>query len=445
MRTESTTYNTTNESDSDDILEGVSYSDYETDDGTDYETDDYGTDYDSSDESAYKTIYNYEFKKHKLDFKINKLGAVTDIDDKVFNKDGKSISFRKNNKRVARVDLNYLLYYAFQLDKDLANGYKQIPDYSKYIINDEGKIKNTYTGKFITPSKNKYPRAALVPDIDGKNKNPSIHRLVALTLLPNPENKPHVDHMDQTTTNYHVDNLRWYTVKENNNNQRRRRLNIGTSRPVIVIDKNGVEEEFPSIMAIEKKYGFANPNICKCLKGKQLTCGDGYTFKYKPEVIIPGEVWRPVPASLVGENKWKISNMGRFENQGGKISRGGITNNEYRVNINKKKHGCAKLVLTTFDGTSNNPCETLVFHYNRNPLDNRLDNLQWVLGTTMAARNSGSCVIKYDLNKVQIKKYESLISASKDLDFKLSDYSLRKKFKDNNNEFTHNGYIWKRG
>lgn len=67
--------------------------------------------------------------------------------------------------------------------------------------------------KFGTPDKNGY----LVVSIKGKKR--FVHRLVAIAFVPNPENKPTVDHINRNKTDNRVQNLRWATIQEQTENR----------------------------------------------------------------------------------------------------------------------------------------------------------------------------------------------------------------------------------
>ena len=82
-----------------------------------------------------------------------------------------------------------------------------------YEIARDGKVINKHTGHTLAPQPNGkgYLRVSI-----GK-KLMFIHRLVAEKYIPNPENKPQVNHKDGNKLNNCVDNLEWVTNQENRN------------------------------------------------------------------------------------------------------------------------------------------------------------------------------------------------------------------------------------
>lgn len=58
-----------------------------------------------------------------------------------------------------------------------------------------------------------YLRVSLT--LDGKQKSYYVSRLVAEAFIPNPENKPQINHIDGNTLNNRSDNLEWCTNQEN--------------------------------------------------------------------------------------------------------------------------------------------------------------------------------------------------------------------------------------
>lgn len=106
-----------------------------------------------------------------------------------------------------------------------------------------------------------------------------IHRLVAEAFIKNPNNYPHVDHIDTNPTNNCVENLRWVTPKMNMENELTRKSlseslkgqlinKTWNCRPIVQLKDNIVVNTYPSV-AEATRCGFSNSAIFKCIAGKQ--------------------------------------------------------------------------------------------------------------------------------------------------------------------------------
>lgn len=93
-----------------------------------------------------------------------------------------------------------------------------------YMASNNGKIKScerlSLNGfrireRILRPSFEKFGYSKVVLCKDNIIKTFKIHRLVALAFIPNPENKPMVNHIDCNTKNNCVSNLEWCTAMEN--------------------------------------------------------------------------------------------------------------------------------------------------------------------------------------------------------------------------------------
>lgn len=93
--------------------------------------------------------------------------------------------------------------------------YKVVPDYPKYQVNTKGEIFNISNGNILKPMQtiHGYLRVGLYNE-NGMKKI-VVHRLVAIAFIPNPENKPEVNHKDGDKQNNHKNNLEWSTRHEN--------------------------------------------------------------------------------------------------------------------------------------------------------------------------------------------------------------------------------------
>lgn len=115
---------------------------------------------------------------------------------------------------------------------------------------------------------------------DGTVLSYRVCRLVAKAFIPNPENKPYVDHIDTNRRNNCVENLRWCTQSENQRNKiSRTRYGVSKSKPVAQMTISGdLVKVWPSAFEAERN-GFNRDLIRAAITGRIRT-HFGYKWKY---------------------------------------------------------------------------------------------------------------------------------------------------------------------
>ncbi len=157
-----------------------------------------------------------------------------------------------------------------------------------YEVSNQGRIRRV---KIIEPTKKKhgYMQVSLV-DRSGKRKSLRLHRIVAEAFIPNPENKPQVNHKDENPENNRAGNLEWATAEENTNygsRTARAAAKNGSKTPIVQIEPEtlAVVAEYPGQSAAARETGIAASCINACLRGKQRHAG-GYLWEYKYKKIV---------------------------------------------------------------------------------------------------------------------------------------------------------------
>lgn len=185
--------------------------------------------------------------------------------------------------------------------------WRTIPEFEMYEASDQGKIRNKKSGRVLKGSvvEKGYLRVSLMKD--GKVAYRMVHQIIATVFIPNPDEKPFVDHKNTDTADNRVENLQWSTYSENNNNPLTRKhiskSKSGSNHPLF--GKNHTEDTilkmrdtsknvsveqlskdgelirvWDSMTEAERETGIHHNNISKCCSGERKTAG-GFIWRIR--------------------------------------------------------------------------------------------------------------------------------------------------------------------
>ena len=118
--------------------------------------------------------------------------------------------------------------------------WKEIVDFEGlYLISSFGRVKSIINNKILTPCIVRANGLVVGLMRNGKVEKRQVSRLVAAAFIPNPDNKPCVDHIDGVGFHNFVTNLRWCSINENNNFDIAIRNKTKYDFPIEGIDENG--------------------------------------------------------------------------------------------------------------------------------------------------------------------------------------------------------------
>lgn len=164
----------------------------------------------------------------------------------------------------------------------------------KIQVSTEGRIRSLLRGEpyILKTQKDSKGYERICFTIKRVKHSYKLHRAIAMTFIPNPDNLPQVNHIDGNKSNNSVSNLEWISNKDNadhamrtglwkNNLEASRKINEKRKKPVVAI-KGNETQYFESISQAEKYFN--SRHITAVLKGERDHV-KGWSFCYGKEVV----------------------------------------------------------------------------------------------------------------------------------------------------------------
>lgn len=131
-----------------------------------------------------------------------------------------------------------------------------------FWVNNRDGSRHWKRGCVLQPGKQENGYLIVVLYKDGVKKTCTVHRLVAMAFLSNPDNLPQVNHKDENKENNRVENLEWCDGPYN--------IRYSKAKTVYQYTLDGkLAAVWPSTIECERQTGFNNACISKCCIGKR--------------------------------------------------------------------------------------------------------------------------------------------------------------------------------
>lgn len=171
-----------------------------------------------------------------------------------------------------------------------------------YLVDEAGNVWSVRKNRVLLGKTDRYGYKVVLLCVKGQRKHITVHRIVALTFIENPDNKPTVNHKDGNKQNNCVDNLEWATFQENTKHSYNNGLSVAwnkgkancysqeqikvmrtvqKSKKVKCIDKLGNEITYQSINDLLRERGLDKRTVKRVLqKQRHFKTVKGFKIEY---------------------------------------------------------------------------------------------------------------------------------------------------------------------
>lgn len=180
-------------------------------------------------------------------------------------------------------------------DLDYYPEWLKVVDFDDYSVSRDGRVRRdrisrgTSSGLLSIQHNKKTGTCFVILTKNGKHYHRSTHRLVAEAYIPNPDNKPEVNHKDGNRSNNWVTNLEWTSSSENikhshdflERNFTAYGSNHSNSKSVTQYSLDNFElATYGSTSEAWRHLGIPYTNIAKCARGERNSAG-GFIWRYE--------------------------------------------------------------------------------------------------------------------------------------------------------------------